>query len=86
MTRNEKIKIAERINQYADEVLKKVDRQAVPISIQLDLLKPVMEEIAAEYGKTVGDIFVLYMDINSELQAEEAERKKELGEETILYE
>ena len=66
MTRNEKIKIAERINQYADEVLKKVDRQAVPISIQLDLLKPVIEEIAVEYGKTVGDIFVLYMDILQE--------------------
>ena len=86
MTRNEKIKITERINHYADEVLKKVDRQAVPISIQLDLLKPVMEQSAQEYGKTVSDVFVLYMDINSELQAEEAEKKKEMGEETILFE
>ena len=86
MTRNEKIKITERINHYADEVLKKVDRQAVPISIQLDLLKPVMEQIAQEYGKTVSAIFVLYMDSNSELQAEEAEKKKEMGEETILFE
>ncbi len=44
MTRNEKIKIAERINLYADEKLKNVDKQVVPISIQLDLLKPIMEE------------------------------------------
>lgn len=77
MTRNEKIKIAERINLYADEKLKNVDKQVVPISIQLDLLKPIMEEIAAEYGKSVSDIFILYIDINSELQAEEAKKKQE---------
>lgn len=35
-----------------------------------------MEEIAAEYGKSVSDIFILYMDINSELQAEEAKKKQ----------
>lgn len=85
MTRNEKLKIAERINLYADEKLKDVDRKAVPISIQLDLLKPVMEEIAAEYGKSVSDIFVLYMDTNTELLTEEAEKNKE-NSETIFYE
>lgn len=85
MTRNEKLKIAERINLYADEKLKDVDRKAVPISIQLDLLKPVMEEIAAEYGKSVSDIFVLYMDTNTELLTEEAEKNKE-NSETLFYE
>lgn len=85
MTRNEKLKIAERINLYADEKLKDVDRKAVPISIQLDLLKPVMEEIAAEYDKSVSDIFVLYMDTNTELLTEEAEKNKE-NSETIFYE
>lgn len=85
MTRNEKLKITERINLYADEHMKDIDRKAVPISIQLDMLKPVMEEIAAEYGKSVSDIFIIYMDTNSELLTEEAEKKK--GEETtILYE
>lgn len=85
MTRNEKLKITERINLYADEHMKDIDRKAVPISIQLDMLKPVMEEIASEYGKSVSDIFIIYMDTNSELLTEEAEKKK--GEETtILYE
>lgn len=85
MTRNEKLKITDRINQYADNVLKDTDRKAIPISIQLDALKPVMEEIAAEYGKSVSDIFILYMDMNSELLAEEAEKNKS-DSETILYE
>lgn len=85
MTRNEKLKIAERINLYADEKLRDVDRKAVPISIQLDLLKPVMEEIAAEYGKSISDIFVIYMDANTELLTEEAEKNKE-NSETIFYE
>lgn len=85
MTRNEKLKITERINLYADEHMKDIDRKAIPISIQLDMLKPVMEEIAAEHGKSVSDIFIIYMDTNSELLTEEAEKKK--GEETtILYE
>lgn len=85
MTRNEKLKITERINLYADEKLKDIDRKAVPISMQLDLLKPVMEEIATEYGKTAADIFVLYMDTNTELLTEEAEKNKE-NTETIFYE
>lgn len=85
MTRNEKIKITERINLYADEHMKDIDRKAVPISIQLDMLKPVMEEIAAEYNKSVSDIFILYMDTNSELLAQEAEKHKD-EDMNILYE
>ena len=53
MTRNEKFKITERINLYADEKLKDIDRKTTPISQQLEVLKPVMEEIAIEYGKSV---------------------------------
>lgn len=85
MTRNEKIKITERINRYADEHMKDIDRKAVPISIQLDLLKPVMEEIATEYNKSVSDIFILYMDTNSELLVTEAEKHKD-EDMNILYE
>lgn len=85
MTRNEKFKITERINLYADEKLKNIDRKATPISQQLELLKPVMEEIAAEYGKSLSDIFILYMDTNTELLTEEAEKNKE-NSETIFYE
>lgn len=85
MTRNEKIKITERINTFADSVLKDVDRKNTPISMQLESLKPVMEEIAGEYGKTVSDIFILYMDTNTELSAENPENLDEEGIQ-ILYE
>lgn len=73
MTRNEKIKITERINEFADKVLKDVDRKSTPISQQLDALKPIMEEIGQEYRMSLSDVFVLYMDMNSELSAQEAE-------------
>ena len=38
----------ERINAYADNVLHDIDPQKTKISYQLDKLKPIMEEIAAE--------------------------------------
>ena len=85
MTRNEKFKITERINLYADEKLKDIDRKTTPISQQLEVLKPVMEEIAIEYGKSVSDIFIPYMDTNTELLTEEAEKNKANGE-TVFYE
>ena len=38
----------ERINKFADEALKDVDGQNTRVGYQLQQLKPVMEEIAAE--------------------------------------
>lgn len=58
--------ILTRINAYAEEVLREVDPQKVPVSAQLEKLKPIMEEIAKEKGMSLEDMFILYMDIQSE--------------------
>lgn len=71
MTRDQKIKIVERINAYADKVLSDIDPQKTPISTQLEALRPEMEKIAEETHKSLSDIFIIYMDLNSELSAEQ---------------
>lgn len=67
-------KILDRINAYAEEALADIDPQKTRISFQLEALKPVMEEISKETGKSVEDIFILYMDLASEA-AVEAEKQ-----------
>nr|WP_296486731.1 hypothetical protein [uncultured Acetatifactor sp.] len=59
-------KILERINTYAENTLGEIDPQKVQVSVQLEQLKPVMEEIAAEKGISLEDMFILYMDLQSE--------------------
>lgn len=71
---NEEQKILDRINAYAEEALADIDPQKTRISFQLEALKPVMQEIADETGKSVEDIFILYMDLASEA-AVEADQK-----------
>lgn len=63
---DENRKILERINAYAENVLGEIDPQKIQVSVQLEKLKPVMEEIAAEQGATLEDVFILYMDLQSE--------------------
>ena len=58
--------ILDRINKYAENVLGEIDPQKTPVSFQLEKLKPVMEEIAQEKGMKLEDIFIHYMDIQSE--------------------
>ena len=53
-------KILNRINAYAEKVL----------AYQLEALKPVMQEIADETGKSIEDVFILYMDLASEASVE----------------
>lgn len=67
-------KILDRINAYAEKVLADIDPQKTPISYQLEALRPVMDDIAKETGKSVEDIFILYMDLASEA-AVEAEKQ-----------
>ena len=55
-----------RINDYAEKVLADIDPQKVQVSAQLDKLKPIMQEIARERNASVEDIFILYMDLQSE--------------------
>lgn len=59
-------KLLARINSYAESVLGEIDPQKVQISMQLEKLKPVMEEIAKEKGMSLTDVFILYMDLQSE--------------------
>lgn len=59
-------KILERINSYAESALKDIDPQKVQVSLQLEKLRPIMQEIAAEKGITLEDMFILYMDLQSE--------------------
>lgn len=62
--------ILDRINAYAEKALANIDPQKTRISFQLEALKPVMQEIAEEKGRSVEDIFILYMDLASEAAVE----------------
>ncbi|MBQ4535993.1 MAG: hypothetical protein II994_00080 [Lachnospiraceae bacterium] len=55
-----------RINAYAENVLGDIDPQKVQVSVQLEKLRPIMEEIAKEKNMSLTDVFVLYMDLQSE--------------------
>ena len=63
-------KILNRINAYAEKVLADIDPQNTRISYQLEALKPVMQEIADETGKSIEDVFILYMDLASAASVE----------------
>lgn len=65
MTDHER-EILNRINKYAEVQLGNIDPQKVQVSLQLEKLKPIMEEIAREENKSLEEIFILYMDIQSE--------------------
>lgn len=71
---SENKKILDRINAYAEKALADIDPQKTRISFQLEALRPVMEELSEETGKSVEDIFILYMDLASEA-AVEAEKQ-----------
>ncbi len=63
---DENRKILERINAYSEQVLGDIDPQKVQVSAQLEKLKPIMQEIADEKGMDLADVFILYMDLQSE--------------------
>lgn len=67
---DENKKIWERISAYAEEALKDIDPQKTQVSVQLDALRPVMEEIAKEKNMSLEDVFILYMDLASEAGVE----------------
>lgn len=69
MEKAEQLKILDRINKFADKTLGDIDPQKTPIRIQLEALKPEMERIAAENNMSVEDVFIMYMDLASEMTA-----------------
>ena len=59
-------KLLQRINAYAENVLGEIDPQKVPVSAQPENLKPILTETAQEKGITLEDMFILYMDLQTE--------------------
>ena len=70
----ENMEILRKINAYAEKSLADIDPQKTPVSFQLETLKPVMEEIAKEKGMSVEDVFILYMDLASEVAVKAEEQ------------
>lgn len=75
MTEDDK-QFLDRITAYAEEVMADMDAEKTRISIQLDKLRPVMEEIAVEQNVSVEDVFIRYMDLASAAGAEKQEKFK----------
>lgn len=69
--------ILDRINNYANKVMGNIDPQKVPVSEQLNKLRPIMEEIAAEKEMSLTDMFILYMDIQSEATVNSSNKLRE---------
>ncbi len=69
--------ILETINKYAEEVLGDIDPQKVPVSQQLETLKPIMEELAGKHQMELADMFILYMDLQSEAAAKSQAKLQE---------
>lgn len=82
---SEHAEILSKINAYAEKTLADIDPQKTPVSYQLETLKPVMEEIAKEKGMSVEDVFILYMDLASEVAVKaETQFQAELKDGGIL--
>ena len=81
MTRNDKLRMVDAIQDYADTVLKGVDKEQVPVSMQIEMLRPKMQEMAQTYGIELTEVFVIYMDEISKAQAQkEAQSQQEMEE------
>lgn len=56
----------DRITSYANEVMPDLDPQKTQVSVQLDKMMPIFEQIAKEQNAAVEDIFIKYMDLANE--------------------
>lgn len=63
-------KLLARINAYSESVLGEIDPQKVQVSLQLEKLRPIMQEIAEEKNMKLEDVFILYMDLQTEASFE----------------
>lgn len=70
-------KIIMRINAYAEQVLKDIDPQKTRTGFQLQQLMPIMKDIAKELNIPIEDMFVKYMDLQTEFKMEEENKFKE---------
>ena len=74
---NEHREILQRINSYSENVLGEIDPQKVQVSMQLEKLKPIMEEISNEKNMSLEDMFILYMDLQTEASCESQRKLKD---------
>lgn len=65
-----------RISSYSARVIGEVEPGEVRISQQLEILKPVMQEIADEKKLPLEDIFIKYMDLASLVLAKKDQQFK----------
>lgn len=65
-----------KVSEYSEQVMGDIDPQKVRVSEQLEKLKPVMEELAAQRGMSLEDVFIKYMDIASLVAAKRDQRFK----------
>lgn len=76
---DENREILKRVNAYSEKMLGDIDPQKVLVSTQLEALKPILQEIADEKQISLADMFILYMDIQSEAScATEAKLREDL--------
>lgn len=75
MTNEDRITI-ERINAYAENVLKDIDPENTRVSFQIQQLVPILKVIAEERHISVEDMFILYMDLATEFSKEREEKLK----------
>lgn len=74
-------KLLSRIQKYAEQVMGDINPQKVPVSAQLEKLRPIMQEIADEQGVSLEDMFIRYMDLQSEAAClADAKMKEALAE------
>ena len=73
MTKDDKV-IIERINAYAEEVLKDIDPQKTRTGFQIQQLTPILKTIAKELNLSLEDMFVKYMDLQTEFAKEKQDQ------------
>lgn len=66
-----------RINAYAENVLGDIDPQKVQVSVQLEKLRPILQEIADEKKISLEDMFIQYMDLQSEASCATEQKLRE---------
>jgi len=60
-----------RINKYAENVLADIDPQRTRTGFQIAQLMPIIRDIAKEEGITEEEMFIKYMDLQTEFKLEE---------------
>lgn len=81
----EDMEFLKKINDFAEKELGDIDPQKTHVSEQLEKLRPIMQNLAMEYGMDVEDVFIKYMDLASEANVTaDAEFRAKYGEDDVI--